>query len=260
MDSLPIGATLSARWLRPKRSRGSSPGADTCLRPGCTSVRHGATQLTAEDRFSGAVGVDLSDEGRVQAAQPRRAAPTRPRSRAIYAARCRGRSRRRASLGRRAALALERRAMACARSATAAGKGSRAREVESAIPRRVRRVGRGSVHLRAGGRRVGRRGARARAAGDPRDRHAPPGRARARRLAQGHDSHPAQQPARLRRARLPRPPRSGARVPERARLPRCRARAPDAVQRHVALGRVLSGVDAAAAPRGSSKCTRSAPS
>ncbi|MBI5363871.1 MAG: histidine phosphatase family protein [Planctomycetes bacterium] len=29
-------------------------------------VRHGATQLTAEDRFSGAVGVDLSDEGRAQ--------------------------------------------------------------------------------------------------------------------------------------------------------------------------------------------------
>lgn len=29
-------------------------------------VRHGATQLTAENRFSGAVGVDLSDEGRGQ--------------------------------------------------------------------------------------------------------------------------------------------------------------------------------------------------
>ena len=29
-------------------------------------VRHGATQLTAEDRFSGAVGVELSDEGRDQ--------------------------------------------------------------------------------------------------------------------------------------------------------------------------------------------------
>jgi len=29
-------------------------------------VRHGATQLTAEDRFSGATGVDLSDEGRHQ--------------------------------------------------------------------------------------------------------------------------------------------------------------------------------------------------
>ena len=30
-------------------------------------VRHGATQLTAEDRFSGDIGVDLSDEGRRQA-------------------------------------------------------------------------------------------------------------------------------------------------------------------------------------------------
>jgi probable phosphoglycerate mutase len=32
-------------------------------------VRHGATQLTAEARFSGSVGVELSDEGRWQAAQ-----------------------------------------------------------------------------------------------------------------------------------------------------------------------------------------------
>src|SRR5882724_8168841 len=30
-------------------------------------VRHGATELTAENRFSGAVGVDLSEEGREQA-------------------------------------------------------------------------------------------------------------------------------------------------------------------------------------------------
>ena len=32
-------------------------------------VRHGATSLTAEDRFSGDIGVDLSDEGRSQARQ-----------------------------------------------------------------------------------------------------------------------------------------------------------------------------------------------
>lgn len=32
-------------------------------------ARHGATQLTAEDRFSGAIGVDLSDEGCRQAAR-----------------------------------------------------------------------------------------------------------------------------------------------------------------------------------------------
>lgn len=32
-------------------------------------ARHGATQLTAEDRFSGDIGVDLSDDGRWQAAR-----------------------------------------------------------------------------------------------------------------------------------------------------------------------------------------------
>jgi probable phosphoglycerate mutase len=32
-------------------------------------VRHGATPLTAEDRFSGAIGVELSDEGRGQVAR-----------------------------------------------------------------------------------------------------------------------------------------------------------------------------------------------
>jgi broad specificity phosphatase PhoE len=32
-------------------------------------VRHGATQLSAEDRFAGAVDVELSDEGKFQAAQ-----------------------------------------------------------------------------------------------------------------------------------------------------------------------------------------------
>src|SRR5688500_20331640 len=32
-------------------------------------VRHGATQLTAEDRFSGSSGVELSEEGRWQAAR-----------------------------------------------------------------------------------------------------------------------------------------------------------------------------------------------
>jgi broad specificity phosphatase PhoE len=32
-------------------------------------IRHGATQLTAEDRFAGSIGVDLSEEGRWQAKQ-----------------------------------------------------------------------------------------------------------------------------------------------------------------------------------------------
>jgi probable phosphoglycerate mutase len=57
-------------------------------------VRHGATQLTAEDRFSGAVGVDLSEEGRAQVtrlaerltAEPIRAVYTSPLSRTVETA------------------------------------------------------------------------------------------------------------------------------------------------------------------------------
>jgi probable phosphoglycerate mutase len=47
-------------------------------------VRHGATQLSAEDRFAGSVGVDLSEEGR---AQVRRLAErlSRERLAAVYA-------------------------------------------------------------------------------------------------------------------------------------------------------------------------------
>jgi broad specificity phosphatase PhoE len=46
-------------------------------------VRHGATQLTAEDRFSGAVGVDLSKEGRTQVRQLARRLKNEPIS-AVY--------------------------------------------------------------------------------------------------------------------------------------------------------------------------------
>jgi broad specificity phosphatase PhoE len=57
-------------------------------------VRHGATQLTAENRFSGAIGVDLSDEGRAQvtrlserlAADPLSAVYTSPLSRTVETA------------------------------------------------------------------------------------------------------------------------------------------------------------------------------
>src|SRR4051794_37575692 len=37
------------------------------MTPRLLLIRHGATALTAEDRFSGSVGVDLSEEGRAQA-------------------------------------------------------------------------------------------------------------------------------------------------------------------------------------------------
>ncbi|MCY2959536.1 MAG: histidine phosphatase family protein [Planctomycetota bacterium] len=57
-------------------------------------VRHGATQLTAEDRFSGAIGVELSDDGRRQvsllgerlADDPIRAVYTSPLSRTLETA------------------------------------------------------------------------------------------------------------------------------------------------------------------------------
>ena len=52
-------------------------------------VRHGATSLTAEDRFSGDVGVDLSDEGRSQARQ----LATRLRDDSMAAVYCSGMSR-----------------------------------------------------------------------------------------------------------------------------------------------------------------------
>jgi broad specificity phosphatase PhoE len=47
-------------------------------------VRHGATQLTAEDRFSGAIGVDLSVEGRAQAERLAERLASEPIS-AVYA-------------------------------------------------------------------------------------------------------------------------------------------------------------------------------
>jgi broad specificity phosphatase PhoE len=58
-------------------------------------VRHGATTRTAEDRFSGAVGVDLSDEGRAQVRaladrlrhNPLRAVYSSPLSRTLETAR-----------------------------------------------------------------------------------------------------------------------------------------------------------------------------
>ncbi len=57
-------------------------------------VRHGATELTAEDRFSGSVGVDLSAEGRAQvvrlgerlASEPIRAVYCSPLSRTVETA------------------------------------------------------------------------------------------------------------------------------------------------------------------------------
>ena len=84
-------------------------------------VRHGATQLTAEDRFSGAVGVDLSDEGRWQvrrlaerlAAERIRAVYCSPLGRTVETAEILARPHRLEPVQPRTA---------CARSATAAGR------------------------------------------------------------------------------------------------------------------------------------------
>src|SRR5436190_11017420 len=99
------------------------------------------------------------------------------------------------------------------------------------VRRRVRRVGRRPLHVRAGARGVGGSGAGPGPAGDSRHRHVARRRAGTRRVAQG--DHPAapEQPARHRRARLPRSARSGAGVPERARLQGSGPRPPHVVQR-----------------------------
>ena len=86
-------------------------------------VRHGATQLTAEDRFAGAVGVDLSDEGRRAG---RSASALRLADDAIKAVYCSPLSphrRDRARSWRSRTASRPSTATGCARSATAAGRG-----------------------------------------------------------------------------------------------------------------------------------------
>jgi probable phosphoglycerate mutase len=45
----------------------TTPTSNKSLTTRLFLVRHGATQLSAEDRFAGSIGVDLSDQGREQA-------------------------------------------------------------------------------------------------------------------------------------------------------------------------------------------------
>ena len=197
-------------------------------------VRHGATQLTAEDRFSGSSGVELSEEGRWQAARLGERLRARGRDARSTAAPSRGRWRRRGSSAAQCGRAerSDRRtardqSRPLGRTDAARGRGALPGEYESweedpftfapeggesgvAVLARALPVIRTIV-----------------------TRH-PTQRVR-RRLAQGDDPHPDQQPPRLRRARLPRPPRPGAGLPQRPRLPRRRPRAADALQRHLAL-------------------------
>ena len=85
-------------------------------------VRHGATQLTAEDRFSGSVGVDLSDEGRAQVARLAERLADEPIARRLLQPPRRARSRPPRSWPGRTGCRWSS-ATACARSATAAGRG-----------------------------------------------------------------------------------------------------------------------------------------
>ena len=117
-------------------------------------VRHGATQLTAEDRFSGGVGVELSDNGRRQVAR----LAARLAHEAISAVYCqpvsRTMGRPRSSRSRTVTRSCT--ATGCARSAMAAGKGSRGGG-RVAVRRGVRGLGGRPVYVRSRRRRGGRR-------------------------------------------------------------------------------------------------------
>ena len=144
-------------------------------------VRHGATQLTAEDRFSGSApawifrrgpraGRGLAD----RLAQEKMRRSTRARSPARW-------RRRRSSGGRTGHADRTRRP---GEIATGAGKASPGRRSRRAS-RRVRGLGDRPVHVRARGRRIGGRGAGARAAGGAGDCRQARGPERHRRLSQG---------------------------------------------------------------------------
>jgi probable phosphoglycerate mutase len=67
---LPQGALLAADYFAPQNTACLVPGLPATLATMSMRIfliRHGATVLTAEDRFAGATDVELSDEGREQA-------------------------------------------------------------------------------------------------------------------------------------------------------------------------------------------------
>ena len=125
-------------------------------------VRHGATALTAEDRFSGAIGVELSDEGRAQAARLGErlhdegitALYASPLSRTMETARI---------VGGHCGLEIEARE-GLREISHGRWEGLTRARGRGAVCGRVRGVGRRSVHVRPGGRGVRRGGARSRAA------------------------------------------------------------------------------------------------
>ena len=198
-------------------------------------VRHGSTQLTSENRFSGAVGVELSDEGREQTRllaerlQPEKIAAVycSPLSRTVETAKILGEPHKLPAIPKHGLEEISH----------GRWEGLTRQEVEERFPGEYRTVGGRSVHVRAGRRRIRRGGAGAGASGHPRDRRRPPGSVRRRGLAQSDAASPHIQSARLRRPRLPRSSRPIACLPQHRRIQGPGTRAPDAVQRHLALSR-----------------------
>jgi probable phosphoglycerate mutase len=201
-------------------------------------VRHGATPLTAEDRFSGAAGVDLSDEGRWQAdrlgARLRREGIS-----AVYAS------------------PLSRTVETARRVAGPCGLAPVLRDGLREISHgHWEGLTRGEVEVRFADEYAawqedpftfapdgGESGAAVLARALPVVREVVTRHPGERVVVVAHK-------ATLRLvlssllgfdARLPRPPRPGTSVPQRGRLPRPGARAPHAVQRHVALRRPAAG-------------------
>ena len=198
-------------------------------------VRHGATDLTAEDRFSGAEGVELSEQGRAQAerlglrlrAEGIAAVYSSPLSRAMDTARI-------VSKGWAATpIAID----GLREISHGHWEGLQRKEVEARFAAEYAMWEQDPFTCAPSG---GESGVAVLARALPAfktiiDRS--PGREDSCRLAQGDDPIAAVQPARHRRAWLPRSAGSGARVSECDRFQRSGSSPPHALQRHVALQR-----------------------
>ena len=196
-------------------------------------VRHGATQLTAEDRFAGSIGVDLSEEGRWQARQ----LGERLRSEGITAAYCSPLSRSadtaRIIAGPCGVTPIDRDGLR--EISHGHWEGLTRREVEERFPAEYTAWEEDPFTFAPEG---GESGVSVLARALPAIRDivtAHPGQTSRRRLSQGDAAPRPQQPARLRCAGVSRSSRSGAGLSQRARLQGSGPRASDAVQRHVAL-------------------------
>ena len=162
-------------------------------------VRHGATQMTAEDRFSGAVGAELSADGQHQAARlgervhddGMAAVYASPLSRSVDTAKIIA-----GACGLQPILREELREIS-----HGPWEGLTRREVEERFPADYAAWESDPFTFASPGAESG-VAVLARASGDPRNRDRARGSARHDRVAQGDDPARALQPARDRRARL----------------------------------------------------------